>query len=196
MIPYQSNLPVDATPWGRERSDSIASSLEGSERTLNTVLNRGRSLSGQLAVLSERVRDLGTRATLQATAADVSVTGNNSSYPTASRNLVFPAPEISGIAQVEIYAQWNRTGAFGAVTTFANVNYGGVAVGRLDGSPYGSSISGWGNNFRFRVLLQVPVQAGEAPTFVIRWGRAGFTSTTTTETLSNIHGYLTVQPAL
>lgn len=192
--PIKMNLPGDSMGWGRDISHQESRLAEVSNLARSRTYLQGRSAAGKLSVLANQVNGLSNMRVLRATAPNVSVTGNNTNFPVSSTTLTFPAPDISGSALLEVYGWWNAVGNFGNVTVRSRIQYLGRMLVWFDGAPYDGAISGWGKPFKFKALSRVPVTEGVAPSFTIDLARYGFTSTTTTETLYDIEGYLTVVP--
>lgn len=185
------NLPADAEDWGRaaeRRIESSESLLESFNRSVN---NSSRFTGGQLSVFGGQVDEQLARTTLLASPADLSVTGNATSepFPRASRSVSFPNPGGARAAQLEVYVHHDYSAS---ATVYVYVTYQGGIVSKLmwmqetdeAGFTFENPRRGYG-------LANISLPASGPVDFDITLVRVGFTSATTTETLSDIRVYLT-----
>lgn len=191
----ERNLPGSANEWGRAVENRVQSLDTGLSRTVSTADNNGRFVGGQLSVQGGQIQEQLHRTTLMSTPGDLSVTGNRTiePFPRASRVFSFANPGGARIAQVEIYANYSNSN-FGNVSLFAYLSFEGSIISKLVwrgvSDSVDSSVAMSGPLEAFG-LAYVTLPSSAPATFTLTTVRVGFTSTTTTETLTNIRSYLT-----
>lgn len=154
-----------------------------------------RGNSGELAVQGHQIQEQVDRTTLFQSPADLSVTGNATTEPLnrASRSIVFNPPSGGRIAQVETYVDHDNAN-YGSVVVFAYLSFNGEIVSKLKWRlksdtaedfpfPYPPH-EGYG-------MAYVTLPESGPAVFTLTIVRGGFTTSTTTETLTNIRMYVT-----
>lgn len=187
------NLPGTSQNWGRQL-ESINRGLDREYQQVSQRISNGlRTSSSQIASISNQISTIFTRTTQFVTPANLSVTGNNSSIPSASRTFSFSAPDRDYWADVELYGRWSPTGGAGNQNLFAKITYQGSNVSRMTSDSRDTAMTGSGTDMKFYGRQTVLIPQGVTPTFTLTIYRVGFTSTTTTETLRNLEAFLTIQ---
>lgn len=189
------NLPGEADKWGRVVEDRI----EGVESALDLLSsvsgNNGRFTGGQLAVQGAQITEQFNRTTLRVRAADLSVTGNATiePFPRASRSVVFNPPDGARVAQVEVYAKWSGSPT-ATVNMYAYLSYAGNIVSRLDTTFDTNQVQDTGVVTQPRLFsgfANVILPKSGNAVFTLTIVRGAFTSSTTTETFTDIDVFLT-----
>lgn len=195
MILPPSNLPGEAADWGRavqSRTQGVQSSVS---EVSSTARNNERFTGGQLAVQANQIQEQVDRSTILVTLADLSVSGNATAepYPRATRSISVPNPGGSRVAQVEIYAEHDNPNS-NAATAYSYLSYEGKIISKLVWRQLTDDVF---LNFTtsypeegFGMAYVTLPDSGPAE-FELTLIRVGFTSTVTTQTLSNIRLYVT-----
>lgn len=185
------NLPGEADKWGRQ----VESRLVGVQSSLETVKssseNDSRFNSGWLAVTSEQVSEQIARSTVRTVAADLSVTGSATiePYPRSVRSIPVTVPG-GRISQVEIYVRHDNAN-YGNVAVNAYLSYNGSIVSKLFWEQDSNNVLPGASPQVGKGITNVVTDPSGVSTFSLTLIRVGFTSATTTETLTGIELFVT-----
>lgn len=185
--------------WGRDIEKWLRDTDADVVQVSQSLNNSQRATSGQLAVMSRQLdrivtqqEDLRNRASYIDSPANLSITNNaTTNPPSVTRTFTLPAPEADRAAIIGFSATLTNSGGTGTpVRAFVDLSYGGSVRARGDYQvPQTlSTPSGWIEQVNFFSFITVP--SGSGPSFSVRLYRLGFTSTSTTLTMSNMSAFI------
>lgn len=198
MVFPARNLPTLAENWGQHVERRVTGLKDRVSVIGNNAGNSGRFLGGQMAVQGAQIEEQLARTTLVERPANLSVTGNAQvePFPRAYRQVTFNPPGGARIAQIEVYANHSYSNPGDPAALFAALMYQGQIVERLPRRIISEELrplvlESLGTPAQFRGLTYVTLPDTGPATFDILLVRRGFTSTPSTETLTDIEVFLT-----
>lgn len=187
-----SNLPGDSEAWGRA-VDQRLSKLDASiDKTIQQADNSNRFLSGQFTALQNQAQELAGRKLLIRSLPNMSVTGSAvvPPFPSTTQDVSFPTLERERYCKLEIYATRTYPPSDPGRGVL-QIIYDGQVISEILSQTM-TDLSASPRVGRYSAVVNVMSKEFSNTTFQLRLVREGYTSGTSTVTLTNIQAYFTL----